>query len=437
MLEDIVITGLGVVCPIGHNESEFWDSLRTGRSGAAPVDCLDTSELSRSIGCQVRGFRFGSQSNESDSKINTEHSGTMSVGRAANLAVAAARQALESSGLNPADFLQLSTTEKTQRDRRLSIIVGTTMGETEFIEDELSAKAEDWLSPKHARRILSGLPGSIAEHVAESIAGQNDVSAGSGPREANTAGSQSCMDIYGACAAGNMAIEAARRQLLEGRCDVAIAGGADGFSRLAFIGFMRLRVMAAKVCRPFDVDRDGLFVGEGAAMFLLERESTARARGARIRARILGAGNACENYHPTRPHPDGDGLSRAIAASLDDAGLASPDVDYICAHGTGTPQNDAIEVSVMNRLFPAGVPFSSVKALTGHTMGAAAAVEAAACVLILEHQTLIPTWHLANVLQPCSLEALSNGPRAARLRCVLNNSAGFGGYNSSVVIAAA
>jgi len=177
---------------------------------------------------------------------------------------------------------------------------------------------------------------------------------------------------------------------------------------LAFIGFMRLRVMAAELCRPFDEKRDGLLVGEGGVMFVLERESSAKARGAPIRARVLGAAVACENYHPTRPHPDGDGLGRATMEALNDAGLTPKDIDYICAHGTGTPQNDAIEVAVMQRCFPHGVAFSSIKALTGHPMGAAAAMEAAACILSLEQQTLIPTWHLDKVLQPCALDAVQD-----------------------------
>jgi len=151
----------------------------------------------------------------------------------------------------------------------------------------------------------------------------------------------------------------------------------------------------------------------------------------------MGAAVACENYHPTRPHPEGDGLTRATLEALRQAGLTPGDIDYVCAHGTGTPQNDAIEVAVMNRHLTAGTPFSSIKALTGHTMGAAAAMEAAACVLMLERQTLIPTWHLDKVLQPCSLDAVQAAPRPARVRCVLKNSAGFGGYNSSIVLAAA
>lgn len=393
MKEEVVITGVGVMSPIGCDEATFWDSLTHGRSGAGPVAGFDTSELPRSVACQVRGAV--------DAPRN--------VGRASVLAVAAARQAVQSAGLTSGDLERARTTT----------IAGTTMGETEFIEERIDADDPDWLSSEHMQRIMLGQPGGIAKHV------RHEVGA-TGP----------ALDLYGACAAGNMAIATARDRLLRHQCDFALAGGADGFSRLAFLGFMRLRVMAESTCRPFDQERDGLLVGEGGAMFVLERTSTARARGVRVRARVIGAGLACESYHPTRPHPDGDGLTRATNAALRDAGLAPEDIDYVCAHGTGTPQNDAIEVNVLRRCFPNGVSFSSVKALTGHPMGAAAAVEALACILSMEHRTLIPTWHLENVLQPCELDAVRGAPREAELRFVVNNSAGFGGYNSSIVLAA-
>lgn len=394
MTDDVVITGMGIVSPIGCGETTFWESLCSGRSGAAPVDGLNTTELSRKIACQVRE--------------PMDVAG--GVGRASKLAVTAARQAVSDARIDPSDLDQVRT----------YTIVGTTMGETEFIEERLDGQASDWLSPEHLSRILTGRPGSISSHV------RADLKFGG-----------YAADLYGACAAGNMAIALARRHLLDGRCDVALAGGADGFSKLAFIGFMRLRVMAAEVCRPFDQQRDGLLVGEGATIFVLERESTARARGVAIRARVLGSGLTCESYHPTRPDPNGEGLARATAQALRGAGLTPSDIDYICAHGTGTPQNDAIEVTMMDRCFPEGVCFSSIKALTGHTMGAAAAMEAGACVLSLQHQTLIPTWHLDTVLQPCSLDAIRGSTRVGPVRYVVNNSAGFGGYNSSLVLAVA
>lgn len=399
MTDDIVITGMGIVSPIGCGEAAFWESARTGRSGAAPIDCLDTSELSRKMGCQVRD------------PIDVGRP----MGRAARLAVTAAREAQSSAGLSKDDLASA----------RVNVIIGTTMGETEFIEERLSDDESRWLSKDHVQRIASGRPGTIAENIRQDLG------------IAATHPGGTAIDLYGACAAGNMAFTTARQQLVNGECDLAIVGGADGFSRLAFIGFMRLRVMAAEICRPFDQKRDGLLVGEGAVVFMLERESSARARGARIRARVAGAAVTCESYHPTRPHPDGDGLTRATAQALHDAGLDPNDIDYVCAHGTGTPQNDMIEVKVMEASFPGGVAFSSIKALTGHMMGAAAAVEAALCVLSLEHQTLIPTWTLENVLQPCSLDPIQGQVRSTKVRHVVNNSAGFGGYNSSVVISAA
>ncbi|MCH8966055.1 MAG: beta-ketoacyl-[acyl-carrier-protein] synthase family protein [Planctomycetes bacterium] len=398
MRDDIVITGMGIVSPIGCGEQPFWDALVHGRSGAVAVDSLDTSDFPRKLACLVRD----------PVDVGKDVAGRK-LGRASALAVSASREAVASAGVAVGEV----------DPGRFSITIGTTMGETEFIEERLTAPDSQWLCADHMRRIAAGKPGSIAANV------RADLGA-SGP----------AIDLYGACAAGNMAIAGARRSLLAGECDIALAGGADGFSHLAFIGFMRLRVMAAEVCKPFDQQRDGLFVGEGATVFVLERESCARARGAPIRARILGSGMTCESYHPTRPHPEGDGLTRATRQALCDGGIDPTDIDYVCAHGTGTPQNDAIEVKVLENCFPKGVPFSSIKALTGHCMGAAAAIEAACCVLSLEHQTLIPTWHLTKVLEPCELDAIQGGPREVRVRHVLNNAAGFGGYNSSLLLGA-
>jgi 3-oxoacyl-[acyl-carrier-protein] synthase II len=393
-LDQVVITGMGVVSPIGCSEDRFWESLTTGRSGAAKIDCLDTSDLPRDTACPIREpIDIG-----------------LSLHRASQLTVAASRQAVSSAGLRVEDV----------DASRLAVIVGTTMGETDPIEHRLGAPDDQWLNPEHARIIAQGKPGSIAANVRDDLQVV-------GP----------AVDIYGACAAGNLALTKARSDLLSGRCDVALAGGSDGFSTLAFIGFMRLRIMSSGVCKPFDEERDGLLVGEGSAMFVLERESTARARDVRIRARVAGCSITCEDYHPTRPDPNGDGLTRATQEALRQSGLSPDDIEYVCAHGTGTPQNDAIEVAVMQGCFPRGVAFSSIKALTGHTMGAAAAMETACCVLSLERQTLIPTWHLSKVLQPCELDAIKDEPRAARVRYAVNNSAGFGGYNSSVVLAMA
>ncbi len=394
MADDVVITGLGVLSPIGCDTASFWDNLCAGRSGVKPVTSIDTSKLIRHTACTI--------SDPVDASIPG--------GRASNLAVMAARQAIGDANLGP----------KLLPDARVSITIGTTMGETEFIENRLDADADQWLDQEHTRRIVSGQPGCIARAV---------------QRDCGVIGHAT--DLYGACAAGNMALTLARQSVANGDCDIAIAGGSDGFSSLAFIGFMRLRLMAAEECRPFDKNRDGLFVAEGATVFILERASQAAARGARVRARIAGGAMTSESYHPTRPDPEGDGLSRAINAALANAGMTPADIDYVNAHGTGTPQNDMIEAKVMDKCLKPGTPFSSTKALTGHPMGAAGVMEAAACVLMLEHQALIPTWHLQEPLEPCGMDPLRDAVRETSVRACLNNSAGFGGYNSSVVLTAA
>ncbi len=394
MADDIVITGMGVLSPIGCTVQSFWDGLTSGKLGVSPVTSMPTTDLPRQHACPiVESF---------DAPIQA--------GRASQLAAAAARDALNDAGLNG----------KLPDDAASSIVMGTTMGETQFIEDHLFDEGDGWLGNDHMREIVTGQPGCIANNVRQACGGHGGAS-----------------DLYGACAAGNMAIAQAARALQSKRCDIALAGGADGFSRLAFIGFMRLRLTAAELCRPFDRDRDGLFVGEGATVFVLERAESAAARGATVHARLAGAAMTAECYHPTRPEPEGDGLTRAIEQALRSGNLSAHDIDYVNAHGTGTPQNDMIEAKVMEKCLRAGTAFSSTKALTGHMMGAAGSTEAAVCVLSLKHQTLIPTWGLENVLEPCSMDAVKDAPRSATIRAALNNSAGFGGYNSCVVLTAA
>ncbi len=394
MADDVVITGMGVVTPIGVGETAFWEALTNGQTGAAEVTSFDTSELTRTLACQVKEDLPLSQP----------------PGRASRLAVLAAQQALRDANLD-AESIAAS---------RVDVCVGTTMGETVFIENSLDDPDEQWLSHDHLQQISLGRPGVISRSVAEAVGATG-----------------SAYDLFGACAAGNMSLASARRKILSGSCDMVLAGGADGFSRLAFIGFMRLRVMAETCCRPFDEKRDGLFVGEGAGLFVVESSEHARRRGARVRARVSGGAVTAESYHPTRPHPEGDGLTRATIEALHDAQLNSSDIGYVCAHGTGTPQNDAIEAKVMQHCFPVGVSFSSIKSLTGHTMGAAAAIEAAVCVLSLERQMLIPTWYLSNPLDVGNLDPVMAKPRSQSVQHVVNNSAGFGGYNSSVVLSAA
>jgi 3-oxoacyl-(acyl-carrier-protein) synthase len=241
-----------------------------------------------------------------------------------------------------------------------------------------------------------------------------------------------------ACAAGNHALAIGYEWIRGGRAPVVLAGGAEGLSRLAHIGFSRLHVVASDLCRPFDRRRQGLLLGEGAAFLVLEDPVHARARGAHIWAGLAGYGLAGDAYHLVAPHPEGRGAALAMRRALHMAGIAPEDIDYINAHGTGTPQNDSAETSAIKSAFGRHafqVPISSIKALGGHAMGAAAAIEAIACVLALQHQCIPPTHHLEEPDPLCDLDYVPQVPREARLRWVMNNSFAFGGNNAAVVLA--
>jgi 3-oxoacyl-[acyl-carrier-protein] synthase II len=239
-----------------------------------------------------------------------------------------------------------------------------------------------------------------------------------------------------ACAAGNYAVADALEILRSGAAQVMLAGGADAFSRSAFIGFSRLHAMSPDVCRPFDRERQGLLLGEGAAVLVLERAEHARARGRRPLAKVLGAAQSCDGYHITGPHPEGRGAARVMVGALADARLTTEDVDHINAHGTGTLHNDRVESLAIRTVFgerAAEIPVSSIKALTGHTMGAAGAIESVASVLALVHETVPPTWNFRTPDPECALDVVPNSPRRAALRTVLNNSYAFGGNNASIL----
>jgi 3-oxoacyl-[acyl-carrier-protein] synthase II len=244
------------------------------------------------------------------------------------------------------------------------------------------------------------------------------------------------LTIPTACAAGNYALGWAFEQIQSGAADVMLAGGADAFSRLAFIGFSRLHALSPDVCRPFDRNRQGLLLSEGAGVLVLESEAHARKRRARIYAEMLGYGLSADAHHITSPHPEGAGAALAMKRALQRAQRTPDEVDYINAHGTGTPHNDKAETLAIKGLFGKRayqIPISSIKALTGHAMGAASAIEAIACVLSLHHGILPPTWNYQEPDPECDLDYVPNAPREAQPHVVLNNSYGFGGNNACVV----
>jgi 3-oxoacyl-[acyl-carrier-protein] synthase II len=241
-----------------------------------------------------------------------------------------------------------------------------------------------------------------------------------------------------ACAAGNYAIAHGRDLIMRGKARLVLAGGTDAFSRIAFIGFARLQAMSRDVCRPFDRNRQGLLVSEGSAFLILEDAEHARMRGAQVYAEILGYGLSCDGYHIAAPHPRGIGAAIAMRHALQQARLAKDDVDYINAHGTGTLANDRMETAAIKRVFgkcAADIPVSSIKAVLGHAMGAASAIEAVASCLAIVHKTLPPTWHYEESDPTCDLDYVPNRPRRVRrLNVILSNSFAFGGNNACLAI---
>ncbi|MCS6861123.1 MAG: beta-ketoacyl-[acyl-carrier-protein] synthase family protein, partial [Abditibacteriales bacterium] len=347
-------------------------------------------------------------------------------GRAAQLVAVAAAQALSDAFERPQDNRPQDhgTTGPQVRGQgsvvsSFGVCLGTTMGEPQFVENMNPLWDDEAAVTPLCTEVVANPPSVLSERVASyfQLCGPN-------------------LTIPTACAAGNYALGWAFEQVQSGAADMMLAGGTDAFSRLAFVGFSRLHAFSPDVCRPFDRNRQGLLLSEGAGVLVLERLEHAQARGARIYAEMLGYGLSADAHHITAPHPDGAGAALAMRRALQRAQRSPDDVDYINAHGTGTPHNDKAETLAIKSLFGERayqIPVSSIKALTGHAMGAASAIEAIACVLSLYHGILPPTWNYQEPDPECDLDYIPNAPRDVQPHVVLNNSYGFGGNNACVV----
>jgi 3-oxoacyl-[acyl-carrier-protein] synthase II len=333
------------------------------------------------------------------------------LGRSSQFAIAAARMALDDSTL---DLASLDS-------RRVGVSMGTTSGEPYFVERYNDIRKEQGfdaipgdLFPKYPSNVI---PTNVAVEFALR-----------GPS----------LMIPTACAAGNYAIGYAFDLIRSSRVDAMFAGGADAFSRITYMGFSRLGAIAKERCQPFDKNRKGMVPGEGAAVLLLEEAAAARARGAKVYAEILGYGISCDAHHMTAAHPQGEGAVRAMAGALKESNLGIDDVDYISAHGTGTPTNDRAESIAVRSLFGKRadqIPVSSIKSMVGHTMGAASAIEAAACALALDTGMIPPTINYEEPDPECNLDYVPNAARKTHPRAVLNNAYAFGGNNASLCLA--
>jgi 3-oxoacyl-[acyl-carrier-protein] synthase II len=395
----IAVTGLGLVTPIGIGREEVWNGLLAGRSGFAPVESFDTSLFNVHLGAEVRGFEPGPYIQRLD---------PAALGRASQLAIAAARLALDDAGIDPGAV----------DPERAGVAMGTTSGEpreVERLDDRILAGEVDQVGPEFLSRYPCHM---IAAHVA---------------RELGFAGVNTMIPT--ACAAGNYALAHALDTLRAGRAELMLAGGADAFSRITYTGFSRLGAIAPERCQPFDRNRKGMIPGEGAAVLVLEPLERALDRGTRIYAELAGYGLSCDAHHMTAAHPEADGAARAMERALADVGAAPSEVSYVSAHGTGTPTNDRLEILAVKRVFGAGasrIPMSSIKSMIGHTMGAASAIEAAVCALAIAGNRIPPTMNLDDPED--DLDFVPNVARELPVLMAMNNAYAFGGNNASVIL---
>ncbi|MFG3051496.1 beta-ketoacyl-[acyl-carrier-protein] synthase family protein [Kitasatospora sp. NPDC048239] len=396
----VVVTGIGVISSIGVGREEFTRGMREGRSGVSPITAFDTTGFAHANACEVVGFEPGAWI----SRTPVDR-----LSRAAQFSVAAARMAFEDAGLDDAD----------QRGKRYHISIGTTDGASreldQLTELELHGGPES-MDPVLARTIPSG---QLATAIADELE-LADV-------EATT--------LTTACSAGNYAIGNGLDALRLGEADFALCGGADAVCRKTFTAFYRLGTIAPDCCRPFDKDRQGILTGEGGGVLLLETLESALARGARIYAEVLGYGLNCDAHHPVAP--DQDSISRCITLALDDAGVKPEQVDLISAHGTGTKANDVTEARAINAVYEGRPPRTvSLKAMLGHTMGAASALAGAACAIAITESFIPPTINHRETDPDCEIDCVPNHSVPAELRIVQSNGMAFGGNNSVVIFGA-
>ena len=406
-MTDVVITGVGVISPIGSGKEAFWDGLMTGRSGAGPITQWDASDLPVNIACEVDDF-------DPSTWIDPREVGRTD--RFTQMAVAAASIAIEDAGLD--DF---------GKSERVGVIVGSGIGGLSTIEREHSNFLRG--GPRRVSPFM--VPRLMPNAAAAAIAMKHRLF---GPNYAPTS----------ACATGAHSIGEALRYIGAGDADIMIAGGSEAaLTPLSVAAFARMGALSRRnddperASRPFEKNRDGFVFGEGAGIVVLEHRAHAEARGAKPIAALAGYGASADAFHVTQPDPEGAGAALAMRLALKDAGVGPGDIDYINAHGTSTPYNDRIEtVAIKNALGVEAkkVAISSTKSQTGHTLGAAGAIEAAVCALALERGRIPGTINLEESDPECDLDYVADGPRDLGIEVALSNSFGFGGQNACLVL---
>jgi len=399
MKRRVVVTGLGVVSSIGIGKEQFWGGIVSGKSGISKVTLFDTSSHEVHRGGEIKDF---------DPKKFIPQSKIKDIARASQFAVAASQMALKDAELNIDG----------KNAKKLAVLIGTTMGEGGMIEEI----DKHWTSVGE-----EGVWGITILKYPSNVLSNNVA------RLLNLHGIS--WVIPTACSAGNYSIGFGYDIVRKGEFDCAIAGGADSFSRIGFTGFGRLFSMSSDACRPFDKDRKGMMLGEGAGILVLEELQHAQERGSNIYAEVLGYGLSCDAYNMTIPSVEG--VTRVIKKAIKNSGININEVGYISAHGTGTPANDKTECNAIKKVFgelSRKIPISSIKSMLGHTMGAASAIEAISCCLAIKNGVIPPTINFQTPDPECDVDCVPNAPRKVKPKIVLNNSLAFGGNNACLVL---
>ena len=408
MKKRVVLTGLGAITPIGTGKEAFWSALLAGKSGIGRITRFDPSDFATQIAGEVKDFEPANYMDKKEAKR---------MDRFTQFAVAATRMAIEDSGLN------LETEDKT----RIGTLIGTGVGGMDTLNDQYKV-----LFDKGPNRIS---PFFVPMMIGNMAAGQTSIVFGlQGP----------CSCVVTACATGTNAIGDAFRMIQHGDADVMVAGGTEAaVSPAAVAGFCSMKAMSTrneepeKASRPFEKDRDGFVLGEGAGIVILEALEHALARGAHIYAEIAGYGTNADSYHMTAPAPEGTQAAKCMALALNDADLSPDAVDYINAHGTSTPLNDKNESLAIKRLFgdhAAKLAISSTKSMTGHLLGAAGAIECIACAMSIQTSKVHPTINYDNADPELDLDYVPNKAREKTVNVAISNSFGFGGHNATILL---